>query len=180
MIKVISGGQTGVDQAALMAAKAAGIATGGWMAHGWQTLDGIHEEFRELFCMEECPDRGYSPRTVRNVRDSDGTLCIAKNFTSPGELCTHRAVLAYRKPSFSVRWHPVHGMSRTAQEVINWIIVCGIDTLNVAGNSEQTARGIQTRAYDFLLSVFLLWCSGIRRDNGAQSAHDTAQAEEQA
>ena len=38
--KIISGGQTGVDQAALRAAKACGIPTGGWAPKGWRTEDG--------------------------------------------------------------------------------------------------------------------------------------------
>ena len=47
--RVISGGQTGVDQAALRAAKAAGLETGGWMPLGWLTEECPRPEFGELY-----------------------------------------------------------------------------------------------------------------------------------
>jgi hypothetical protein len=52
-MKIISGGQTGVDRGALKAAKAAGLETGGWMPRGWLSEDGPHPEFAELYGMHD-------------------------------------------------------------------------------------------------------------------------------
>lgn len=155
-VKIVSGGQTGVDQAALAAAKAAGLQTGGWMPRGWITLDGIHEDFRDLYGMTECPEPGYPARTALNVRDSDATVRIAKTYGSPGERCTLSAIHAHSKPHLDISWKPKQPLPRPGL-LLEWLLEFNVHTLNVAGNSEQTAAGIYTAAYNFLLSVFILW-----------------------
>jgi len=72
--RVISGGQTGVDQAAWRAAKALGIPTGGSMTRAFQTEDGPRPEFAEMFGAVELGSVNYPARTRANVRDSDGTI----------------------------------------------------------------------------------------------------------
>ena len=72
--RVITGGQTGADQAAWRAARAAGLATGGWMPGGFRTEDGFHPEFGALYGASEHPSDSWDDRTVANVDDSDGTL----------------------------------------------------------------------------------------------------------
>jgi hypothetical protein len=75
MIKlVISGGQSGADQAGWRAAEACGIATGGWMPAGFLTEDGPRPEFAELYGALEMPTDSYPERTLQNVRDSDGAV----------------------------------------------------------------------------------------------------------
>ena len=74
--KVISGGQTGSDQAGLIAAARFGIATGGWMPRGFETADGPNPRLAERFGLREHTG-GYVERTSTNVRDSDGTIRIA-------------------------------------------------------------------------------------------------------
>ena len=71
--KVISGGQTGVDRAALDAAIEAGIPHGGWVPKGRKAEDGITPLKYNLTELEE---GGYAARTEKNVLDSDGTLII--------------------------------------------------------------------------------------------------------
>jgi len=46
--RVISGGQTGADQAGWRAARASGIPTGGAMPGGFLTEDGARPDFAEL------------------------------------------------------------------------------------------------------------------------------------
>src|SRR2546423_14675973 len=84
--KVISGGQTGVDQAALRAARDCGLEIGGWCPPGRVSEGGV---IPGEFPLKETPDE-RSPegpdvpraqRTGRNVRDLAGTLVIAP----PGE-----------------------------------------------------------------------------------------------
>ena len=71
MIRIISGGQTGADQAALDAAIALGLPHGGWLPRGRKTESGPlppHYSLRELRSAR------YRDRTDKNVRAADGTL----------------------------------------------------------------------------------------------------------
>lgn len=153
MLKVISGGQTGVDQAGVEAAKSVGIATGGTMPFGWMTLDGCCPEFRDKYGMTEWQESGYAARTEQNVLDSDGTLRIAKTFSSPGERCTLIALHKHDKPHLDLAIKKLP----KPEFVLDWLIAHNIKTLNVAGNSEDTAPGIFAGAKMFLAVVFLLW-----------------------
>src|SRR3954470_14675254 len=81
LAKIISGGQTGVDQAALRAARDCGLEMGGWCPPGRASEAGpIPDEFQlketEQECSPNAPDVPRSQRTEWNVRDSDGTLVI--------------------------------------------------------------------------------------------------------
>jgi predicted Rossmann-fold nucleotide-binding protein len=75
--KVISGGQTGVDQAGLRAARAVGLATGGSAPRGWETEDGPAP------WLAECEREGYLARTEANVRASDGTMIFFGSSVRP-------------------------------------------------------------------------------------------------
>ena len=155
LIKVISGGQTGVDQAALRAARKVGLATGGTAPKGWETLDGSAPWLVD-FGLVECPRPGYPPRTEFNVVESDATLRIARNFSTPGEILTMSLCEKHKKPSLSIvdfdLWSAsLEGMIyRLARFVYDW----NIHTLNVAGNAEQHAKGIGTVAENYLVRAF--------------------------
>ncbi len=71
--KVISGGQTSADQAALDAAIKLGIDHGGWIPRGRTTETGtLHENYN----LREMPTDDYSKCIEQNVKDSKGTLII--------------------------------------------------------------------------------------------------------
>jgi hypothetical protein len=72
--RVISGGQSGADQAGWRAARAAGITTGGSMPKGWLTEDGPRPEFAEIYNAVEMPTADYRARTEQNARESNATL----------------------------------------------------------------------------------------------------------
>jgi len=145
--KVISGGQTGADEGGLIAAKKAGIETGGWMPPGFMTEKGPKPEFAELYNIKEHERKGYAPRTEANVKDSDGTIRIANNLSSAGERCTLSAIKWYNKPHIDVG-------KATVSEVVEWIKENNIGVLNVAGNRESTAEGINQKTQEFLEQVF--------------------------
>ncbi len=155
--QVISGGQTGVDQSALIAASMCDIVTGGWMPKGYRTLDGPNREFAEHFGLEE-HSGGYKQRTYANVCGSDATLRIALTFGSAGEQCTLNAIRKYGKIHMDVKWNGLtDGSFDVGPEVVaRWIIENKIVTLNVAGNSEQTAPGIE-EAVESYFSRALIW-----------------------
>jgi len=73
--KIISGGQTGVDQAALRAAKACGIPTGGWAPKWWKTEDGPASWLAD-FALREHASADYAVRTRANVADAGLTLIL--------------------------------------------------------------------------------------------------------
>ena len=73
MIRIISGGQMGADQAGWRAARRAGLPTSGWMPRGFETEDGPRPEFAGEFGAVEVAG-GYKVRTRANARDSDATV----------------------------------------------------------------------------------------------------------
>jgi len=73
--KIISGGQTGVDRAALEWAMANRIPHGGWCPKGRKAEDGV---IPPRFHLKETGSENYSMRTRRNVRDSGGTVIFSK------------------------------------------------------------------------------------------------------
>lgn len=149
LTKIISGGQTGADRAGLIAAKNMGIATGGWMPKGYRAHDGNHPEFSTTYNITEDTSPSYAPRTFKNVYGSDGTVRFAVNFDSAGEQCTLIAISKSQKPYFDVN---IVGTTQPA-DLVKWIIDNNINILNVAGNSEKTAKGIEEFVVAFLTEV---------------------------
>lgn len=145
--KIISGGQTGSDRAALVTARKLGIATGGWMPRGYRSLDGPHPEFADLYDMLETDSDAYPPRTFLNVRDSDATVRFAEDFDSRGEACTLRFINQLKRPYLDVR---VGASGQTPPGVAAWLARQGVEVLNVAGNSEKSCPGIGDFVAEFL------------------------------
>lgn len=150
--RVISGGQTGADRAALAAAKAAGLATGGWMPKGFRAQDGPRPEFADLYGVKEHASDRYPPRTALNVKESDATLRFATDWDSPGEVLTRRMCERYGRPQLEV----TPGGSTSPAEVAEWLVRNDVRVLNVAGNTERTSPGIAAFVTAFLGEVFRL------------------------
>ncbi|MBA4186402.1 MAG: hypothetical protein C0467_00135 [Planctomycetaceae bacterium] len=150
--RVISGGQTGADRAALIAARQAGIPTGGWMPAGFLAHDGNHPEFAERYGIRETASSEYQPRTALNVKEADATLRFAAVWDSAGELLTLRLCHEQRRPHLDVE---INGGVSPA-DVAEWILSTDMRVLNVAGNSERTSPGIQEYVVEFLGEVFRL------------------------
>lgn len=159
--RVISGGQNGVDLAALRAAKTLGFATGGLMPYGWLTLDGPRPEYAAEFGMLECRLKGYPPRTSANVGDSDFTLRIARDFNSSGEKCTLKAIHVHKRPHADIQISPAwtyaaHDVSAAVTAIHDRYTHVGHPiVLNVAGNSEKTAPGIGDTAFDLVREILV-------------------------
>ena len=141
---IISGGQTGADQAGLAAAVDLGLEPGGWLPKRCWTDDGPRPDFIQVYKMKECPMEGYPTRTEWNVRDSDGTV-IFGNENSPGCTLTKRLCKRLAKPLI---------INPTPDELRTWVDERKIAILNVAGNRERTNRGIFGRTYKILVEAF--------------------------
>ncbi len=128
-LKIISGGQTGADRAALDWAIAHGIAHGGWCPKGRRAEDGpIDARYRS----QETPSENYVQRTEWNVRDSDGTVVfsIAAALTG-GSTKTVELAKKHGRPCLHLS-EQAHG-SQAADLLRGFIREHGIEVLNVAG-----------------------------------------------
>jgi len=138
-VKVVSGGQTGVDRLALDVAKSLGIPTGGWAAHDWMTEAGPDPSLKYFGLAEHSSDR-YPPRTRANVRMADGTVWFGEG-DSRGQRCTLNAAADYEKPFL---------INPDARSLRAWLKQHRIRVLNVAGSrgskltldGEQRARSV--------------------------------------
>ena len=97
--KIISGGQTGADQAALDAAIELGIPHGGWIPKGRKTENG---ELPDNYELREMPTSSYSKRTEQNAIDSDGTLIISHGKLTGGSFFTMEMAKKHRRPCLHV------------------------------------------------------------------------------
>ena len=152
LARVISGGQTGVDQAAWRAAKAAGIPTGGAMPLGFLTEDGARPDFAAEFGAHQLDRPDNDARTEANVRESDGTLWIGDSNSHGGRI-TREWCSKLGKTSVVV---VLDGVVIEPLLIARWIVAQNIRTLNVAGNRESKAPGIGVRAEAYLASLFAI------------------------
>jgi len=147
--KVVSGGQTGVDRAALDAARSAGLACGGWCPRGRKAEDGPIDG---AYPLTETPSEDYAQRTEWNVRDSDGTLVLNRGRLRGGTAFTVTAAIRLRRPLLVL---DLTG-GPAPDEALRWIEARGIAVLNVAGPRESQRRGIGAEARGFLACLFRL------------------------
>ena len=128
--KIISGGQTGVDRAALDAAVRVGIAHGGWIPKGRRTEDG---SLPPNYQLQEMPTEEYDARTEKNVLDSDGTLIISRGSPTGGTDYTRKMALKHGKQLLHIDLLLGQRPSDAGSLVASWIEMSHIEILNVAG-----------------------------------------------
>jgi putative molybdenum carrier protein len=99
--KIISGGQSGADQAGWRAAKAFGVLSGGWMPRGFLTEEGPHREFADECGATEQPADSVRDRTEQNVLAADATLWFGVTTTLRAQ-ATVGACHRFAKPCMPV------------------------------------------------------------------------------
>ena len=154
-LKIVSGGQTGVDRGGLQAAMDLGLAWGGWAPKGWRAEDGtIPPLYRAN--MQEHTSANYLGRTRRNVVDSHATLIVTNAYPLNGGTLKTRFFCEE-----ALRSHFVVSLGETdaVGKVQQWLgqffaIEHPIPfVLNVAGPRESKANGIEERTRKFLVDV---------------------------
>ena len=146
--KVISGGQTGVDRAALDAATESNISIGGFCPKDRRSED---REIPKKYPMIETESRAYHVRTKRNVIEADGTLILTIGSLSGGTKLTAAYAEIHNKPSLIVHLDSKVDLN----EVAGWIISNEIKILNIAGPRESgVIGGIYALAHAFLMDLF--------------------------
>jgi Circularly permutated YpsA SLOG family len=128
-VKIISGGQTGVDRAALDVALKHGIESGGWCPTG--RVDEIGR-IPDRYPVEQLEDGGFIERTLQNVKDSDGTVIIYPGKLSGGTEQTLHFCVEQRRPHELIDASNV-STQKAAQLIADFVRENNIDILNVAG-----------------------------------------------
>ncbi|TCW27834.1 putative molybdenum carrier protein [Gulbenkiania mobilis] len=148
ILRILSGGQTGVDRAALDFAIARQIPHGGWCPAGRRAADGLLDARYQLV---ETESSGYRQRTKHNVRDADATLIIYRGGLEGGSLLTRDLAAGHGKPLLLCDVHaPTEELLAAWQD---WLVSHPIAILNIAGPSEARNPGIYLQA-STLLGLF--------------------------
>jgi hypothetical protein len=148
--KIISGGQTGADRAALDAAIALGIAHGGWTPLGRWAEDGALDS---KYQVEETPSDDPAVRTEWNVRDSDATLILAHGPLTGGSALTRRLARQYGRPCLYVNLWRAPGDEAVAK-ITEWLNEHRPRILNVAGPRASGDPRLYEAVRALLVSVF--------------------------
>ncbi len=153
-MKVVSGGQTGVDRAALDAAIAVGLKVGGWCPAGRVAEDGALDR---SYVLTETPSADPAQRTEWNVRDSDATLVIVRGEAlRGGTKLTVEIARRLSKPVVILQLVDRH----VADHAIDWIRGRSLSTLNIAGPRESEEPGIYELARAILIRILSEFVGG--------------------
>lgn len=142
-IKIISGGQTGVDRAALDFAIANSIDCGGWCPKGRKAEDGLIPENYPLI---ETQSDKYPERTEKNIVKSDCTLIIYKEKFDPGTAITLNLCRRNNKPV----WVQKLENPFSKYEFRKWLQKNDCKILNFAGPKESFSPGIYKMTLKFI------------------------------
>ncbi len=147
LARIVSGGQTGVDRAALDVAMGLGLPCGGWCPRGRKAEDG---PIAPRYPLKETISASYRVRTERNVRDSDAVLILTWGPPREGTALTQRLAEEYGKPCFVVDL----SLDSDPETVRAWLKENEIGCLDIAGPRESQFPGIYEKAALFLRGLF--------------------------
>lgn len=151
--KIVSGGQAGVDQAALEAAVGNNIAVGGWCTIG--EVEG-GDDIAEKYSLQEFKNLSPNEKTKLNIRFSDGTLVIVPSWPMPeqikdGTILTIATVTTLNRPCLII---DLSDKRDDVNKMVTWIKDNNIKILNIAGPREVSSPGIHDLAYKLLNKCF--------------------------
>lgn len=150
--KVISGGQTGVDQAALDVAIQCGVEHGGWCPRGRLCEAGT---IPGKYHLSETSSTDYAVRTEQNVLASDGTLVLYQGELTRGTALTIKFLKRHQKPHF-LKDFDAPAAKTELMEIRAWLNNERVGVLNVAGPRASTNPEVGRLTYGFLVKLFTL------------------------
>jgi hypothetical protein len=137
-MKIISGGQTGVDRAALDFAIDHGIEHGGWCPQGRLAEDG---RIDAKYHLRETDSAAYDDRTRQNVLDSDATVIVVREYRlTGGTALTHEAAIQADRPLLVLC--ESDGAAISGSRLAAFVRRHRVKILNVAGPRESEAPGL--------------------------------------
>lgn len=148
LYRIISGGQTGVDRAALDAALKLDFPCGGWCPKGRLAEEG---PIPRRYPLKETPLKQYPQRTRWNVRDSDGTLILTWGEPQGGTRLTLQIAKKLKKPTCVMDLDLLSQAS--VGEVLQWIEAYQIGVLNIAGPRASFGKSVYSKAYSFVQKI---------------------------
>jgi putative molybdenum carrier protein len=159
-VKIISGGQTGVDRAALDVALKHGIEGGGWCPTGRVDEFG---KIPDRYPVKELESGGFTERTQQNVKDSDGTVIIYPGKLTGGTEQTAQFCIGQQRPHLLVDASRLSGED-AARLIGEFVLKNKIDILNVAGpRQSEWAEG-----YDYTTSALEAFVNSITSRSGSK------------
>ena len=144
--KIISGGQTGVDRAALDVALDEGIDCGGSCPAGRFADDG---PIPDRYPLLETSDRDHYVRTENNVRDSDGSLLIYRGRLHGGTAYALEMAKQLQRPVMAVNMDEPPPLG----DVVDWIEKNRLQVVHIGGQRENSSPGIYRQASDFIRAL---------------------------
>jgi hypothetical protein len=152
ILKIISGGQTGADRAALDFAIRHKIPHGGWVPKGRPAEDG---PLSKKYKLTEMPTDSYPARTERNVIGADGTVIISHGKLTGGSAYTQKMAKKHNRFCLHIDLNK-HDVLPAALEILNWLDEHGIKVLNVAGPRASKDPKIYQLVKEVLESLVVL------------------------
>ena len=147
MIKIVSGGQTGVDRAALDSALEYGLSISGWCPKNRKALDG---PIPDKYPLQETKSSDYHVRTEWNIRDTDATLILNIGKLTGGTKLTHKLAVEKNKPVFVVQLDEPFKV----EDTLVWLKKHNTSILNIAGPRECSQLNIYELAQSYLTELF--------------------------
>lgn len=149
--KIISGGQTGADRAALDFAIENNLETGGWIPKNRLAEDGrISEKYQNL---RETETENPAERTELNVQDSNATLIFSHGDLKGGSKLTLEMCDKHAKPHLHIDFEKTD-FSRAVKKAQQFVIFSNCQTLNIAGARASDDAQIYEETKDFLNQLF--------------------------
>ncbi len=147
--RIISGGQTGADRAALDAAMASSIPHGGWVPQGRMAEDGSIPGHYQL---QELSSAKYRDRTEKNILESDGTVIFSYEELTGGSALTEALAIRHDKPCLWLNMAEITA-PKALLALRNWIAEHGIAIMNVAGPRKSSEPHIYQTVYKILCTL---------------------------
>ncbi len=155
--RIRSGGQSGVDLAALVVATELGIPTEGWMPRGFLTEDGPRPEYAAKYGLRETESTSYPERTRFNIDEADATMILVDGPPLTGGTKLTRDICQRNDRALLIEYldcpeEPI--TPAVVRAVRHWLhSVHKGHVINVAGPRESKCPGIYARAVAFLRLV---------------------------
>ena len=156
--KIVSGGQTGADRAALDVSISFAFPHGGWVPEGRVAEDGL---IPAIYCLKELAGKGYAERTGKNVIDSDGTVIFYHRALAGGSALTHEYAIQHKKPCLCLDLDIV-SEDEALDLVLSWLSRNRIQVMNVAGPRAshdpeiyKAVRGVMLKLVDYVKETLI-------------------------